>query len=209
MAKRNRSSTFEKVEKWIREGRGKGEGINYKPWLTIRDVPSNGIVSRSKGWKTGRVHHLLSQLELHYLYTLEWSDEVSDIKEQYPLLPLERTLEIAESLGIKHPADPQTEDPIVMTTDFLITIDTTKGKEIRARTIKPASILKGRTLEKFAIEQQFYAEQSIDWGVVPETGKPHEFIQNMEWLYNSKHLENIPGLDETMVNKVSSISSFI
>ncbi len=39
MAKRDRSSS-KKIEKWINDGRRKGEGIDYKPWLTVRDVPS-------------------------------------------------------------------------------------------------------------------------------------------------------------------------
>ena len=31
-----------KIQKWIKEGRGQGFGNNYKPWLTIRDVSSEG-----------------------------------------------------------------------------------------------------------------------------------------------------------------------
>jgi hypothetical protein len=27
-----------KIQKWIKEGRGQGFGNNYKPWLTVRDV---------------------------------------------------------------------------------------------------------------------------------------------------------------------------
>ncbi|MCA0170905.1 TnsA endonuclease N-terminal domain-containing protein [Bacillus sp. RAR_GA_16] len=182
MAKGKREMSEKKIERWIKEGRGKGEGENYKPWLTIRDVPSQGISSRIKGWKTGRIHHVLSQLEMHYLYTLEWSDEVTDIKEQYPLLPVERTIEIADSLGIKHPLDPKTQENIVMTTDFLINSNNSEGKKVFARTIKPSSELKTRTIEKFAIEQQFYKEQGIDWGIVTENERNLTFIQNMELI---------------------------
>lgn len=181
MTKRNRSTTAVKIEKWIKEGRGTGEGADYKPWLTIRDVPSRGIATRSKGWKTKRIHHLMSKLELNYLYTLEWSDAVIDIREQYPLLPLERTLEIADDFGIKHPTDPQTNEETVMTTDFLITIATSNGLALRARTIKPSSDLNKRTIEKFAIEQQFYKEQDIDWGIVTEKDKPEQFIRNIDF----------------------------
>lgn len=52
---------------------------------------------------------------------LEIEDDVIDIREQYPLLPIEDTLEIANELGIEHPRHPQTEKAIVMITDFLIT----------------------------------------------------------------------------------------
>lgn len=203
MAKKDRSSTVKRIEKWIEEGRGIGEGSEYKPWLTIRDVPSKGNVHRIKGWKTNRTHHLLSNEELHYFYMLEWSDSVVDIREQFPLLPQEQTLEIADSLGVKHPVDPKSQEPIVMTTDFLITKDTAKGKEIQARTIKPASELKGRVLEKFAIEQQFYHEQGIDWGIVTDEDKPDAFIKNMDWLYDARRLDTDSTLDKNLIYKIS------
>nr|WP_231559725.1 TnsA endonuclease N-terminal domain-containing protein [Bacillus sp. UNC322MFChir4.1] len=34
---------------------------------------------------------------------------------------------MAEELGIKHPVDSKTGDPIVMTTDFLLTVDKGQG----------------------------------------------------------------------------------
>ena len=42
--------------RFLREGRGTGEGANYLPWVQIHDFPSNGISSRPPGIKTGRVH---------------------------------------------------------------------------------------------------------------------------------------------------------
>jgi hypothetical protein len=58
VAKRKRNnSTEEKIKKWIADGRGQGEGKDYKPWLNIQDVASMGYATRDKGWKTGRIHH--------------------------------------------------------------------------------------------------------------------------------------------------------
>jgi hypothetical protein len=203
LAKRNRGTTTKKIEKWINEGRGQGEGVNYKPWLTIQDVPSKGVVSREKGWKSRRIHHLMSQLEYKYFLTLEWSDSVIDIREQYPLLPIERTLEIAEFLGIKHPTDPTTQEPIVMTTDFMITVKDSDGIEkVKARTIKPVSQLKKREIEKFAIEQMFYKEQNIDWAIVTDKDIPEAFIENMEFIYKEKHLDNYQGVDDELVKRI-------
>ena len=56
-------------------------------------------MTRIKGWKSGRVHHLLSLLELRWFYVLDWNLEVIDVREQYPLLPLEETLAIAADRG--------------------------------------------------------------------------------------------------------------
>ncbi len=51
-----------KIEQWIKEGRGQGEGKEYKPWLTIQDFPSMGRVTRVFGWTTQRIHHFFSQI---------------------------------------------------------------------------------------------------------------------------------------------------
>ena len=55
--------TGAKFERYIKEGRGQGNGENYKPWITVSDFPSMGRSARSPGWKTNRVHHFLSDHE--------------------------------------------------------------------------------------------------------------------------------------------------
>ncbi len=67
---------------------------------------------------------------------------------------MEETIIIADELGIKHPTDPKTGEPIVMTTDCLLTIDKGQGMFEVARTIKMKDEpLKERVLEKFEIER--------------------------------------------------------
>jgi hypothetical protein len=116
MSKRKRTS---KIEKWIKEGHGSGIGSEYKLWLKIQDVSSLGRSTRLKGIKTNRQHEFLSDLERNYFYITEFSDFISNIREHFPLLPLEETLVIAEELVIKHPTDSKTGEPIVMTTEKL------------------------------------------------------------------------------------------
>ncbi|PED06616.1 Tn7-like element transposition protein TnsE [Bacillus pseudomycoides] len=152
MSKRKRTS---KIDKWIKEGRGTGSGADYQPWLKIQDVSSLGRSTRLKGIKTARQHEFLSDLERNYFYLTEFSDVILDIREQFPLLPQEETIVIAEELGIKHPADPKTGDPIVMTTDFLLTVDKGQGVFEVAHTIKMKDkLLEERVLEKFEIERE-------------------------------------------------------
>lgn len=98
MSKRKRTS---EVDKWIKEGRGSGIGADYKPWLKIQDVSSQGRSTRLKGIKTNRQHEFLSDLERNYFYLTEYSDLAVDIREQFPLLPLGETMIIADELGIK------------------------------------------------------------------------------------------------------------
>ncbi|WP_256716574.1 hypothetical protein [Paenibacillus odorifer] len=84
-------------ENYIKKGRGQGTGDQYQPFIQAHDnkVASEGWITRHKGWKTKRIHHTLSEHERKYLYYCEWLDSVIDIREQYPLLPLERTIEIS------------------------------------------------------------------------------------------------------------------
>ncbi|QWU15619.1 TnsA endonuclease C terminal [Paenibacillus sophorae] len=187
MGKRRTVTTALSIARRIREGRGEGHFAAYKPWLTIHDVPSTGVVTRILGWKSGRLHHYLSEhLELAHHYQLEWAENVLDIREQFPLLPLERTLFIAQKLGIKHPVDPKTKYPIVMTTDMLLTIK--KGDDIRfvAHSIKPLNKLKKRVVEKLQIEKQFFKEQRTDWSLITEKQINYDLVRNVEWLHSAR-----------------------
>src|SRR5699024_9172047 len=125
-------------------GRGTGSGAGYQPWLKIQDVYSLCRSTRLKGIKTGRQHEILYDLERNYFYLTEFNDVVLDIREQFHLVPQEETIEIAEELGIKHPADPKTGYRIVMTTDFLLTVDKGQGVFEVAHTIK----MKNQLLEE-------------------------------------------------------------
>ncbi len=66
---------------------------------------------------------------------------VTDIREQYPLLPIDDTLAIADSLDIKHPIHPKTKEPVVLTTDFYISLRNKNGTFEHARTVKYAKDL--------------------------------------------------------------------
>lgn len=206
MSKRQRNnSTEEKVKKWIKEGRGQGEGKDYKPWLTIQDVASKGHSTREKGWKTGRRHHFFSDLELFYLYTLEWSPYVVDIREQYPLLPLEKTLAIAEEIGVEHPRENGASGPFkVMTTDFFIVINTQDGLKTCIRTIKPEDKLDNRELEKFEIEKRYFQDCGIeDWKIVTDKYIPMNFIRNFDWFCDCKNIDYRPNMNEDLIQSLT------
>ncbi|MCM3006711.1 TnsA endonuclease N-terminal domain-containing protein [Priestia koreensis] len=187
-------------ENRIRNGRGQGIGSDYTPFIQAHDnkVASEGYLTRHLGWKTKRIHHTLSEHERRYLYYLEWLDEVVDIREQFPLLPIERTQEIADQLGIKH-AHYQGV-PVVMTTDFMITLNTPNGYKDVVRTVKPANKLTKRTLELFEIERRFFTEQGIDWCIILDNKLPKNIIKNVEWMSEAKYLETRPSVDEELVN---------
>lgn len=187
MSKRKRIS---KTEKWIKEGRGTGVGSEYKPWLKIQDVSSNGRSTRLKGIKSKRQYEFLSDLERNFFYIVEFSGDVIDIREQFPLLPIEETIVIADELGIKHPMHPVSKEPVVMTTDFLITVNTQKGIVEEARTIKVKDeLLKERVLEKFEIEREYWKRRNVDWGIVTESEISKIIALNISYFYNYYFLD--------------------
>jgi hypothetical protein len=206
MAKRKRATTKKQIEKRLNEGRGQGTFDQYTPWLKIQDVASLGLVTRIKGWKTNRLHQFLSKLELSYFYLLEWSKEVIDIREQFPL-DLEETKAIAQELGIKHPTDPFTQEPIVMTTDFLITLKKPITEQEIARTIKYARDLSSkRVLEKFEIEKVYWQNRNIDWAIITEKDINLMAVENIKWLHSCRESEGLPiDLDDKSLKKAFSI----
>ena len=191
MAKRSRCWNQSLFEKYLREGRGRGNGPGYTPWIRIQDFASKGVVSRVKGRTTGRVHHLMSNNELAYFYLLDWSDNVLDIREQYPLLDLECAMNTAAQAGINYPVDRASGYPYVMTCDFLVT--TVQG--FKARTVKHSSELaNSRTLEKLEIERRYWDRQNIEWKLVTENEIDYRKAKNIEWLYSGQSMNGIDTL---------------
>ncbi len=140
-----------------------------------------------QGVKIDRIHHLLSDLERAYFLLCEFSEDVVDIREQYPLLPVESTQAIARATGVRYPRYKSTSVPLVMTTDFLLTVKQPNGdlKSI-ARTIKYQQDLQGkdctRTLEKLAVERRFWMSQGVDWTIVTEELFTPDLVQNLVFL---------------------------
>lgn len=186
MSKHRRIWNASVYEKYVREGRGSGWGPGYTPWIRVQDFASRGIVSRVKSRTTGRVHHLMSNNELAYFYILDWSDKVTDIREQYPLFDIEYAVRIAAQAGVKYPVDNVSGYPYVLTSDFMIT---TLGG-IKVRTVKMTSELHNtRTLEKLEIERRYWSEQGIDWKIITEREIPYQKSRNIEWFYTAHGID--------------------
>ena len=206
MSKRKRSPS---TDKKLKDGRGQGIGIDYKPWITIQDVPSLGRVTRLKGVKIPRQFEFLSDLERNYFYLLEYSDFIVDIREQYPLLPIEETIVLADELGIKHPTNPKTGEPVVMTSDFLITVIKNQQHQHLARTLKyKDELMDERVLEKFEIERVYWERQGVDWGIVTELEISKEMAHNIAFVHGYSNLSVIEGFEEVTADDIANMSIY-
>jgi len=194
------------VEKRLKSGFGRGKNKDYQPWLPVQGSGSHGYVSRAPGWKTGRDHHVLSNLELDYFHLLDLSPRVVDIREQYPLLPVEETVAIAASLGIRYPTYPKTDQAVVLTTDFVITVRGEPRDVEEARTIKPANeLLSSRTIQKFQIEQIYWKVRNVSWVIVTDLDIPRNLARNLAWLHPYFKLPDSPKLPEGCPDKVDRL----
>jgi hypothetical protein len=205
MAKRNRTTTLERIIRYFKEGRGRGRGKAYNPYLHIQDVPSIGLVTRDLGWHTGRVHHLMSLVEWMFFLILEWSTIVVDIREQYPL-DREKTVAIANDLGILHPTDKKTKEPIVMTSDFVITIKKPIGTEDLVYSAKLAKDLSNiQTVEKLEIERVLWSYTSSQWFITTELDIDPVLSKNIELVHPFYYLHLQKSLTKDLVRAVEEI----
>ena len=179
---RRKLETFDDFNRALKNKYGIGEGSSYKPWLRVQDVKSKGIRSQILGLKTDRVHHTLSALETDFFYLAEFSDSVTDIREQFPLLPINLSIKIAKALGIEHTAHPKTKEPIIITTDFLLTRLIGEQVIYEAISVKPEDESdEQRVLEKLEIERVWWELLGIKFSYYVGNELTQTQSRNINW----------------------------
>ncbi len=182
MGRGRKLETFEDYSRALKGKYGLGEGKDYKPWLRVQDVKSRGVRSQIYGRKTQRVHHLLSSIESQLFYLSEFSDSVIDIREQFPLLPLNYTQKIAKIIGVEHPTHPTSGESIVITTDLLLTINTEHGIRYQAISVKPEEgVNDQRVLEKIDIERVCWELLNVPFSFFVGNELTRIQSENIDW----------------------------
>jgi hypothetical protein len=183
MARGRKLESTNDYQKALKNKYGIGEGSEYKPWLEVRDVKSQGIRAQIYGHKVQRIHHLMSSIETELFYLLEFSDNVIDIREQFPILPLNLSLKVAKHIGVEHPIHPKSKEPIVITTDFLATVKIDTGIEYRAFSVKPEDEIKSqRTLEKIDIERVCWQLLGVQFNLFTGNALTQTQSKNISWI---------------------------
>lgn len=205
-----RRNDIDAIESRLKDGCGQGRGKDYTPWLTVRDVPSHGLASRIPGHTAGRDHHVFSNLEADCFYLLDWWVATDDIREQFPLLPAEATQGIARNLGLRHPTDPSTKRPIVMTTDFLATVRRDGGLTEEAYAVKPSTELESDTvIAKLEIERAYWGERGVTWRIVTERDMPAGRVANYRWLHSARVATGLPVSPSRLVQVLASLQQAV
>lgn len=189
VAKRKYRFTEAKKAKFEEAGRGRGHGPDYRPWLTIHDVSSHGRSHRIRGAKAGRVHHLLSDIELAVFLECDWHPGVVDIREQFPL-DRNETKPIAAEMRVRHPQDRGVD--VVMTTDLLVDYERGGVRGQVAIAVKPASQFRNaRVAEKLEIERRYWARRAVSWRLVTDKQTSRIRTLNLAWLHEARWLDHL------------------
>jgi len=206
-----RKLTHERIHaRYYKDGYGRGEGSDYRPWLAAGDVPSGGVTTQFPGRKTGRAHVAFSHLERGAMLAALWLDNVTDLREQFPLWPLSETMAIADKLGVTHPSHPD-GTPVVMTTDVLLTVNNAEP-QLQPITVKPETELNNsRVLEKLEIERLYWDDRGMKLGIVTGAELPAPLIKNLDWIDEYYEIsqetlqpEEIPGLIDYLFSEIST-----
>ena len=153
----------------LKAGFGLGIGASYKPWLRVRDVPSRGSSGNPHGIRVDRTYHLLSNFERSYFKHQERCQDITDIREGFPILHLAGTLQLCAELGVRHPRRGQYLEPF--TIDFLITRRTSNGFVDEAKSIKsPEDALDPETRLRESVPYLWCKHYGIDWKLVDTSG---------------------------------------
>lgn len=165
----------------LKRGFGLGVGLDYQPWLRVRDVPSRGSSGNPKGIIIPRVYHLLSTPERIYFHLLDRQPDVVDIREQFPILHLHATQVLCGELEVTHPRRGRYPEPF--TIDFLVTRKTTSGFIHEARSIKtPEDAADESVRARLNIEYQWCRQNNIDWKLVDTRGFTSDLLSTLTFM---------------------------
>lgn len=109
-----------------------------------------------------------------------------DIREQFPLIPLLLTHQIANHLDVQHPLvrgvrGVPADVLNVMTTDFLLTLRMPGGLRYKAIAVKQNESIPKREAEKLEIERMFWQLIDVEFQIYTGSELNHVTGQNICW----------------------------
>jgi len=161
------------------------KGNKYVPFIDPRDIKSDGSKGRTPDYENDHQDkRVLSHNERLFAYLLMFDNNIMWSKEQYPLLPIKRSIAVAKQLKIRHPKYPGTNVYAVMTTDFYG--GKVDGKEVvysikDDEQIKKLTDLQKKNLEnKEKIQRAFWESKGIKYYLIHSSQYKHSaFAKNL------------------------------
>jgi len=159
------------------EVRGQGLKKDYQPFIYVHEMSSSGESVRVKSSTVGRIHHLLSGIELTAFLAFDHCARTVDIREQFPI-SIEDSLDVCRQLGIRHP---QMHGNLkVVTTDLLIDFEDNSQLAISVKSSSQFSHI--RTTDKLQIEKAYWEGRGIKWHLFTELDGSDALRENLNWI---------------------------
>lgn len=197
------SKSIKTYEEAINAGYGQGNRENYKPCKTVQNFSSIGRSHRVKGHVSKRLHHLFSDLELCTFLLLDWNQNVTDIREHYPLNPSE-IKSICSRYRIKQASIEYF--PFTISIDFLVDFG---NFMVAIDTLYSESLNKSHIIEQLEIKRRYWEERNTEFKFITEKEIPSTVLKNIQWLYAEKNnLEITTHLIGNAVDIMKEILNF-
>ncbi len=165
----------------LAKGIGLGSGAKFKPWESFRSEGRAGTSRIRKGLKTGRVHDLPSASHRALFMLNERRSDVLDIREGFPILQLDHTLQLCAQMGVAHPKKDGLPDPVVI--DFLITRRIEDELVFQAQTLFSGSALDaGQQPSLLDVQRAWCQPKGIDWYGVSTTELTQTVVDTLDFF---------------------------
>ncbi|RUP81352.1 hypothetical protein C7Y69_09410 [Alteromonas sp. KS69] len=198
----------------------------YLPLRSARQFSSTGKATSEQLESSSQPHEYFSELERKFGLILGFMSNVSNVKTQFPLLNVKKTLEVAASLNLMHPRyepKPNVADrnkgfqAAIMTTDFVFDLVDSSTGEVKtvACSLKYEKDLVPydgndrvveRTKDKLRIEKYYWEKLK---------GVEYQIISSAFWMFDKHLVKNLTcarvhrNLEIPPVLKVSILAHFI
>lgn len=207
MARRSEQYSVKACEKWLAQGRGRGEKEAYKPWVRIGDFSSSGVSTAIPGIKVRRIHELMSGIETRAFLVAEFDKSVIDIREQFPLFPLDHIVALAKQVGITYPY--VRGEPYTLTTDLVLTRCVGGVTSYLAVAVKPtAELRKKAILDKLELERLWWNSLGIEWTLCTEHEVSQAVEDNLTWISQAFREQDFDYASLNVRNLVPFIEKF-
>lgn len=166
----------------LKQKRGSGYGASYKPWINTNEFPGHlGVHHNLVDWKTGRQLQLLSDGELWQYLILRWNDEVTDIREQYPLDTEVTSVLYEDYSKFHHPSDKN--GLLHMTSDLLVDYADRHQEVYSVKASRDELLKTGKKTEnmiiRLTVEKRYWTGRDVKWHLVFKEDMNRAYAENI------------------------------
>ena len=192
----------------LKQGRGKGFGADYKPFIKAREFNSMGTCSNFVDWKNGRQMQFLSQTELYVYMQLRWlDDDIDDVHEQYPL-DIDRLKELVFQANQELQASGQSllkvkyDSQHWLTSDLVIYRDKSISEVISVKYNK--NDLSEKDIETIWIEKKYWNERGIPLTLMDRSDVNLVLVQNLRLVLEYYDLSKVHDKDSLIKHYIAT-----